>query len=45
MGVIAYPNAHYPPDAEALGLADVVIGALGELRRSGTPRLKPSLAR
>ena len=31
MHVIAYPNEHYPPDAEALGLADVVIGALGEL--------------
>ena len=31
MRVIAYPNAHYPPDAEALGLADVVIGRLGEL--------------
>ena len=29
--VIAYPNAHYPPDAEALGLADVVIGELAEL--------------
>ena len=31
MVVIAYPNEHYPPDAEALGLADVVIGELGEL--------------
>ena len=31
MVVIAYPNEHYPPDAEALGSADVVIGALSEL--------------
>ena len=31
MHVIAYPNEHYAPDAEALGLADAVIGALGEL--------------
>jgi len=29
--VIAYPNEHYPPDAEALGSADAVIGALSEL--------------
>ena len=33
MVVIAYPNQHYAPDAEALGLADVVVGALGELGR------------
>ena len=31
MVVIAYPNQHYPPDAEALELADEVVGALGEL--------------
>ena len=31
MVVIAYPNQHYPPDADALGLADLVVGALGEL--------------
>jgi HAD superfamily hydrolase (TIGR01509 family) len=31
MVVVAYPNAHYPPDDEALGLADVVVGELGEL--------------
>src|SRR4051794_32924875 len=31
MFVIAYPNEHYPPDDEALGLADAVVGALGEL--------------
>jgi HAD superfamily hydrolase (TIGR01509 family) len=31
MYVIAYPNAHYPPEAEALGLAEVVLRSLGEL--------------
>ena len=31
MHVIAYPNRHYPPDAEALALADAVIASLGEL--------------
>ena len=31
MLVIAYPNEHYPPEAEALALADAVIGSLGEL--------------
>ena len=31
MVVIAYPNAHYPPDAEALGAADIVIETLSEL--------------
>jgi len=31
MVVIAYPNEHYPPDAEALGLADVVVTELSEL--------------
>lgn len=31
MRVIAIPNASYPPDAEALGLADVTIGSLAEL--------------
>ena len=31
MRVIAYPNPHYPPDAEALALADAVIGSLAEL--------------
>ena len=29
--VFAYPNRHYPPDAEALALADAVLGTLGEL--------------
>jgi HAD superfamily hydrolase (TIGR01509 family) len=31
MRVIAIPNASYPPDDEALGLADVVLGSLDEL--------------
>jgi len=31
MVVIAFPNLHYPPGADALGLADVVIDALDEL--------------
>jgi len=31
MRVIAYPNQHYAPDSEALGLADAVIGGLNEL--------------
>jgi HAD superfamily hydrolase (TIGR01509 family) len=29
--VIAYPNRHYPPSAEALALADVVLASLDEL--------------
>jgi beta-phosphoglucomutase-like phosphatase (HAD superfamily) len=31
MVVIAYPNRHYAPDAETVGVADVVISELGEL--------------
>jgi hypothetical protein len=31
MHVIAYPNRHYRPEAEALALADTVIDSLGEL--------------
>ena len=31
MRVLALPNAHYPPDAEALVQADVVLGSLHEL--------------
>ena len=31
MYVVAYPNEHYAPDAEALGLADVLIERLDEL--------------
>jgi beta-phosphoglucomutase-like phosphatase (HAD superfamily) len=31
MRVIAIPNAHFPPDEEALALADVVLGSIGEL--------------
>ena len=34
MWVVAYPNEHYPPAAEALGLADVVIDALADLPAS-----------
>jgi HAD superfamily hydrolase (TIGR01509 family) len=32
MTVVAIPNAHFPPDPEALGLADSVIGSLDELQ-------------
>jgi hypothetical protein len=31
MRVVAYPNRHYPPDDEALALAEVVLGELGGL--------------
>jgi HAD superfamily hydrolase (TIGR01509 family) len=31
MRVVAYPNRHYPPGAEALALADTVIASLTEL--------------
>ena len=31
MRVIAYPNRHYPPDAEALALADAVIDSLDDV--------------
>jgi HAD superfamily hydrolase (TIGR01509 family) len=31
MRVLAFPNAHYPPAAEALALADVVLASLDEL--------------
>jgi HAD superfamily hydrolase (TIGR01509 family) len=31
MRVIAYPNRHYPPAAEVLGLADVVVDGLAEV--------------
>jgi len=31
MRVVAIPNAHYPPPPEALELADVVLGSVGEL--------------
>ncbi len=31
MRVIAIPNASYPPDAEALELADVVLDSLEDL--------------
>jgi HAD superfamily hydrolase (TIGR01509 family) len=35
MRVIAIPNPHFPPDAEAVALADVVVRSVGEL----TPEL------
>ena len=31
MRVVAIPNPHFPPDPEALALADVVLGSLAEL--------------
>jgi len=31
MRVIAIPNAHFPPDAESLALADVTLGSVAEL--------------
>jgi HAD superfamily hydrolase (TIGR01509 family) len=31
MRVLALPNAHYPPSADVLALADVVLGSLDEL--------------
>ena len=31
MAVIAIPNEHYPPDADALALADVTLGGIAEL--------------
>jgi hypothetical protein len=31
MRVLAIPNAHYPPTADALAFADVVLGSLDEL--------------
>lgn len=41
MAVIAVPNPHYPPEEDALRLAAVVLGTLGEL----TPQLVVSLTR
>jgi hypothetical protein len=35
MRVLAVPNPHYPPDDEALALADVVLASIAEL----TPEL------
>ncbi len=34
MRVIAIPNLHFPPDADSLALADVVLGSIGELTES-----------
>jgi HAD superfamily hydrolase (TIGR01509 family) len=41
MGVIAVPNHDFPPDAEALGLADVVLDSLTDL----TPEIVRGLGR
>jgi beta-phosphoglucomutase-like phosphatase (HAD superfamily) len=35
MRVVAIPNPHFPPDAEAMAAADVVIASIDEL----TPEL------
>ena len=32
MRVVAVPNPHYPPDDEALSLADVVVPVIGDLQ-------------
>ena len=32
MRVVAVPNPHYPPDDEAVALADVVVSSIGELQ-------------
>jgi HAD superfamily hydrolase (TIGR01509 family) len=32
MWVVAVPNPHFPPDEEAMALADVVLGATAELQ-------------
>jgi HAD superfamily hydrolase (TIGR01509 family) len=32
MTVIAVPNPHYPPEPEALALADVAVGAIGDVK-------------
>ena len=32
MHVVAVPNPHFPPDEEAMALADVVLGSIGELQ-------------
>jgi len=34
MFVVAVPNPHYPPDAEAMAQADVVLGSIAELEPS-----------
>ena len=44
MTVIAIPNRAFPPSEDALGLADVVIGSLDELRPT-LPALLPTRAR
>ncbi|HEX6461421.1 MAG TPA: HAD family phosphatase [Thermoleophilaceae bacterium] len=39
MAVIASPNADFPPDPDALGLADVVLGSIAELDANLVNRL------
>jgi HAD superfamily hydrolase (TIGR01509 family) len=39
--VVAYPNRHYPPPPEALGLADVVLDTLDELTPERLRSLPP----
>ena len=41
MHVVAFPNSHYPPPADALALADVVLGSLDELTAALVRRLGP----
>ena len=38
MRVVAIPNASYPPDEEALALADLVLGSLDQLTPEGIER-------
>jgi HAD superfamily hydrolase (TIGR01509 family) len=39
MRVIAIPNRHYPPPADALALADVLLDSLAELRSAAVERI------
>jgi hypothetical protein len=34
MRVIAYPNRHYPPAADVLALADIIVRRLDDVRPS-----------
>jgi HAD superfamily hydrolase (TIGR01509 family) len=42
MAVIAVPNQHFPPDADALELADLVVQSLPELTVDAIARLTPA---
>jgi len=42
MHVLAYPNRHYPPSAEALALADAVVRDLNDVRPSLVSALRAS---